>query len=213
MINPEPGNKNIIKAYSMLLYFAGSFILNEPAEECIQDMANNDLFKKMPLKSKNPNYTLASSFLRNINKEQKIDYDLIIADYLTLFDSSGIALAPPFESYYPIDVSTENQKIIPAVHSTYISYGWQPDKAESVPDDHLGVEIQFLNLMLEKYNEIEDSICRKELINDIKKFIDTHLSHWLSTWNKLMQKHASSDFYKGISYLVLACVQDINNLF
>lgn len=209
MIDFEQGNGNILKAYSMLMYFAGSFLLNEPTESCVKDLADNDLFKKMPLRSNNPNYTLASGFLRNISKDNKIDYDLILADYLTLFGSSGIPLAAPFESSYPAYGIKENQEIIPAVHYTYLSYGWQAEKIEEVPDDHLGIEIQFLNLMLEKYNEVDDGICRKELTSDIKKFIDNHLRPWLTPWNRLMQKHASSDFYKGIAYLVLACVQDV----
>ncbi|MEE4116496.1 MAG: molecular chaperone TorD family protein [Marinilabiliaceae bacterium] len=215
-INQE--NSDILKGYSMLLYFAGSFILNEPSEECIQDIAAGDLFRKLPVKSKNPNYILASSFLNNINKKSVQDFDEILADYLTLFGSSGFPQAPPFESYY-----TESGKVrqdhVPGVHYTYNAYGWQAQPAcrqgsgsESVPEDHLGIELQFLNLLIEKKYDTEDDICRKELTRDTRKFIDNHLRPWLSDWNRRMQSSAISNFYKGIGYLVLACVQDVYHL-
>lgn len=208
MIDFEQENNDILKGYSMLLYFSGSFILNEPMESCIKDFANGDLFRKMPISSNNPNYILASSFLNNISSKSPVSYDEILADYLTLFGLSGIPQAPPFESYYCKEPAS-SKEMIPEVHYTYQAYGWQPETAESVPHDHLGIELQFLNLMLEKYHEIEDGVCHMELSKDIKKFIDNHLRPWLSEWNAKMQEHAISDFYKGIAFLVVACVQDV----
>ena len=173
MVNINQENSDILKGYSMLLYFAGSFILNEPSEDCIKDIAGSDLFKKMPIKSKNPNYIMASSFLNNINKNSVQDYDEILADYLTLFGISGHAQAPPYESFYSNN-GKANMEITPDVHFTYNAYGWRPASSENVPGDHLGIELQFLNLMIEKNYEIEDGICRNELSKDTKKYIDNH---------------------------------------
>ena len=78
-----------------------------------------------------------------------------------------------------------------------------------IPDDHIGIEIQFLNLMLEKYDELEDNACHRELQKDIKKFIETHIQTWIRDWNNDIQQNAISDFYKGVGYLVVACTQDV----
>lgn len=211
MVHFDKENSDILKGYSMLLYFAGSFILNEPSEDCIKDIAGGDLFRKMPIKSKNPNYIMASSFLNNINKKSVQDYDEILADYLTLFGTSGYAQAPPCESFYSQNGKVK-QEIIPDVHYTYNAYGWKPAPSGNVPEDHLGIELQFLNLMIEKTYEIEDGICRNELSKDTKKYIDNHLRPWLSEWNRKMQANAISNFYKGIGFLVLGCVQDVYHL-
>jgi TorA maturation chaperone TorD len=209
MINFEENNSDILKGYSMLLYFAGSFILNEPSEECIRDLVAEDIFKKMPVSSNNPNYVLASSFLNQLNSNNKIAYDAILADHLNLFGGSGESMAPPYESYYRSREHLLNQQQAMEVRNIYRSYGWKSSAEGNIPDDHLGIEIQFLNLMLEKYIAIEDNACHRELQKDIKKFIDNHIKPWIRDWNADIQQKAISDFYRGVGYLVVACTQDV----
>ncbi len=209
MINFEENNSDILKGYSMLLYFAGSFILNEPTEDCIKDLVSEDIFKKMPVSSNNPNYILATSFLNNINSSSNIAYDDILADHLNLFGGTGISLAPPYESYYRSKEHLLNQKPATEVKNIYRSYGWKSSLEGQIPDDHLGIEIQFLNLMLEKYYELEDKACKRELQKDIRKFIEIHIQPWIKDWNNDIQQNAISDFYKGAGYLVVACTQDV----
>jgi len=212
MINFEENNSDILKGYSMLLYFAGSFILNEPTESCIRDLVTEDIFKKMPVSSNNPNYILASSFLNNLNSSNEINYDHILADHLNLFGGSLTTMAPPYESYYMSKDHLLNQEQALEVNHIYRTYAWESALQGKVPDDHIGIEIQFLNLMLEKIHEIEDEACYRELSSDIKKFIDKHIQPWIREWNKDVQQNALSDFYKGIGYLVVACTQDVYHL-
>jgi TorA maturation chaperone TorD len=209
MINFEENNSDILKGYRMLLYFAGSFVLNEPTENSIQDLVAEDIFKKMPVKSNNPNYILASSFLNNINSSKEIAFDEILADHLNLFSDTGIKKAPPYESYYRSEDHTLNQESAREVNHTYRTYGWVSALGGEVSDDHIGIELQFLNLMLEKYFELDDGACHRELTKDIKKFIELHIQPWIKLWNHDIQQNALSDFYKGVGYLVVACTQDI----
>lgn len=212
MMNFEENNSNVLKGYTMLLYFAGSFILNEPSEECIKDLVDAKIFKKMPVSSNNTNYVLASSFLNNLNNTNKIAYDDILADHLNLFGGSGEGSAPPYESFYRSKEHLLNQEQAREVRNIYRSYGWKSSAEGQIPDDHLGIEIQFLNLMLEKYLDIEDNACHRELQKDIKKFIDTHIQAWIKEWNNDVQQNAISDFYRGVGYLVVACTQDVYHL-
>lgn len=212
MINFEENNSDVLKGYSMLLYFAGSFILNEPTEGCIKDLVAENLFTKMPVSSNNPNYILASSFLNNLNSSKKVAYDAILADHLNLFGGSGDSQAPPYESYYMSKEHLLNQEQTLEVKNIYRSYGWKSSVEGQIPDDHIGIEIQFLNLMLEKYSELDDEACHLELQKDIKKFIEKHIQPWIRDWNNDIQQSAISDFYKGVGYLVVACTQDIYHL-
>ena len=209
-----PGSQNgdILKGYSMLLYFAGSFILNEPSDSCIRDLASQDIFRKMPVSSKNPGFMMACSFLNSINSDSAPEFDEILADHLRLFGGGGETLAPPYESVYRSPDHLMNQESAMEVRHIYRTYGWQSSLRGIVPDDHLGIELQFLNLLLEKYSEIEDGVCHKEISSDIKKFIGNHLKPWINDWNRDVQSHAVSSFYKGIGYLVASSVQDIYHL-
>lgn len=209
MINFDEKNNDVLKGYSMLLSVCGSFVLNMPQENCIRDVAESNMFRKMPVRSSNPDFTLAVSFLNNINSDKPIDYNLIREDHIHLF-KGGSAKATPFESYY--SGLTNPGNIRQALSITYESYAWRPDPNSSISHDHLGIELQFLILLIEKLHGLDDGACRVELTGDIRKFIDNHLKTWIEKWNLDLQQNAGSDFYKGLGYLTTASVEDISQL-
>jgi TorA maturation chaperone TorD len=212
MVEYDGKNDGVLKGYSMLLYFGGSFVLDQPEESCIYDLANGDIFKKMPVESSNPNYLMATSYLHHINSKAAINYEEILNDHLNLFGGMGKPKAEPIESAY---LSEKESILKPSsldAGKRYESYGWNPIINDSKPKDHLGFEIQFLNLMLEKYFEIEDGVCHAELTADIHNFIDQHLIGWVEIWNRKIQDYARSDFYKGVGYLIVASIQDIRSI-
>ena len=98
------------------------------------------------------------------------------------------------------------------VSEFYESYGWESKFKGKIPDDHLGVELLFLTLMIEKYLELDDEFCNSEMRFEIRRFIDQHLLSWVPDWNENIQERASSLSYKGIGTLILACVEDIYSI-
>lgn len=210
MTEGSSGNENnFFAAYNLLLSFAGSFILHEPKSGCISDLIEMDLFKKLPVDSDNPKFLMASGYLRKINPDRPLDYDEIINDHLELFGNKGKTLAPPYGSVYMSADSIINDTTSLEVRKIYYAYGWKSDMEGKVPDDHLGIELQFINLLLDKYPRLEDDICRNEVKKDLKKFIRLYISPWIYRWNKDLQKNAESDFYKGLGYLIVSSVEDI----
>jgi len=202
-------NNNFYTAYSLMLSFAGSFILYEPQSGCINDLIDMKLFKSLPVESDNPKFILAASYLRKINGEQPLDYDEIINDHLELFGGKGEAFAPPYGSVYMSKDHLMNDLSSREVRKIYNAYGWRSDMEGKVPDDHLGIELQFINLLLEKYPRLEDDVCRREIKTDILKFIDNFIKPWINQWNINIQENAGSNFYKGIGYLTVAGIEDV----
>ena len=202
-------DNNFFAAYSMMLSFAGSFILYEPQTGCISDLIEMDLFKKLPVKSDNPKFIKAASYLRKIDSEHPLDYDKIINDHLELFGGKGKALAPPYSSVYMSRDHIMNDTASIQVRKIYNAYGWKSQVEGKVPDDHLGIELQFINLLLTKYPELEDDVCRNEISKDLIKFIDTYIKPWINEWNRCVQENAESDFYKGIAYLTVSGIEDL----
>ena len=200
---------NFFTAYNMLLSFAGSFILYQPERDCINDIIEMDLFKKLPVNSDNPKFIHAASYLRKINTEHPLDYDLIINDHLELFGGKGHAPAPPYSSVYMSPDHIMNDTVSIETGKIYNAYGWTSKLKGEIPDDHLGVELQFINLLLNKYTELEDDVCRREIRTDLLKFIGTYINPWISEWNRSVQEHAETDFYKGIAYLITSGMEDI----
>lgn len=200
---------NFFAAYSILLSFTGSFILYQPKSGCISDLIQMDMLRKLPVESDNPNFIQAASYLRKINPDHPLDYDEIIRDHLELFGGKGKGHAPPYGSVYLLKDHILYDKISLEVRKVYNSYGWKSEMEGKLPDDHLGIEIQFINLLLQKYRELEDDVCRKEVREDLIKFIETYIKPWINKWNLSVQENAESDFYKGIAYLTLSGIEDI----
>lgn len=202
---------NLLKAYNMLLYFAGSMIMKEPSDECINDFWAQGTVKNLPVKSSNPRFIKAASILRDSCKDKDTCREKMISDYHRLFDNNGRRLVQVFESEYTDNQNNTTTKKT-AVDEFYKTYGWNPDQHYDVPHDHLGIELLFLTRLTDKLTSIDDEPCRRELGKEIIRFINLHILSWLPAWNAQMQQHAQSDCYKGIGHLVYACMEDIQSI-
>jgi putative dimethyl sulfoxide reductase chaperone len=204
---------NVLKGYNMLLYFAGSMIMFEPSEECITDFWTKGILKNLPVSSTNPNFVKAASQLRDSCVNSNFSGQAMKADYLRLFVSKEKALAPAFESLYRNHVPPGGRPASDTVTEFYRSYGWESKFKGKISDDHLGVELLFLTLMIEKFLEFDDEACRNEMKNEIRRFINTHVLSWIREWNKDVQVHSRTLGFKGVGTLILACSEDLLSIF
>ena len=211
MKSNDTDNHNILKGYNMLLYFAGTMIMFDPSNECIYDFWSEGILKKLPVSSSNPNFIRAASQLR-LSAEDKEVYHMMKADYAKMFSLESGSLALPLESKYFHSGNGFNQKTFSNVGEFYSSYGWVSKFRGIIPDDHLGVELLFLTLLVEKFLELDDKACKSEMKKEISRFIEQHISSWVPEWTGKVQEHASSISYKGISSLIQASTEDIYSL-
>jgi TorA maturation chaperone TorD len=135
----------------------------------------------------------------------------MISDYHRLFDNDGRRLVQVYESEYADNQNSVSPKKT-AVDEFYKTYGWNPGLHYHVPHDHLGIELLFLTRLTDKFTNIDDEPCRRELGKEIIRFINLHILSWVPAWNAQMQQHAQSDCYKGIGHLVYACMEDIHSI-
>ena len=203
---------NLLKGYNMLLYFAGTMIMYEPAEECIVDFWREGILRKLPVSSSNPHFMKAASQLRESCTDKSSSTDAMSRDYERLFSRETMLLAPVHESMYKKSPSEPGISRIPDVSEFYYSYGWMPKFRPEKKDDHLGVELLFLTIMIEKYIMLDDEACRREMRYEIKRFIGQHLLSWIPEWHKKVQENSLTMSYKGISSLILACAEDIHSI-
>ncbi len=208
------GRENyIIKAYTMLLYFAGSMIMYEPTEECISDFWKNGMIRNLPVSSSNPTFIKAAAQLRESCKNTEICWMMLRDDFRRLFESKETGLAPAYESFYPPEKSNIGIKKQMSASEFYSSYGWKPRFRTISEEDHLGIELLFLTWLLEKFTFLDDDACRREMKSEIARFIDTHLLSWLPEWNRKMQEASETLCYKGIGTLILAVSEDLYSVF
>jgi putative dimethyl sulfoxide reductase chaperone len=200
---------SILKGYNMLLYFAGSMIMYEPSEECVTDFWTKGVLKNLPVTSLNPNFIKAAAQLRESCVDKKVCGRMLRDDYIRLFSESGSPLAPAYESKYLRKRLISGVSKISNVSEFYKSYGWESKFKGKIDDDHLGVELLFLTLLIDKYFVLEDEACRSEMKKEIKRFISEHILSWIPEWNKKVQSNSNTLCFKGIATLILACTEDI----
>jgi TorA maturation chaperone TorD len=208
----ENDEHNILKAYNMLLYFAGTMVMFDPSIECIHDFWKQGILRNFPVSSRNPRFLKAASQLRESVDDKKSNFEMMKADYFVLFSDRSGPVATPVESVFRKKNSFIYDKIIPDVKEFYSAYGWESKFKNHIPDDHIGIELLFLTLMIEKYLELDDDACNKEMKNEIRRFIDQHIFSWIPEWNNQIQSHANTLAYKGIGTLIQACAEDIYSI-
>lgn len=199
----------VLKGYNMLLYFAGSMIMYEPDEECVNDFWTGGILKILPVDSRNPRFNEAASFLRNSCEDNKSCITILQNDYNRLLGTKILPLAPAVRSGYVDDLPG---KISESVTDFYDSYGWKFKSRFIYPDDNLGVELLFLTLLIDKYISFDDRVCRDEMGSEIKRYINNHLLSWIPLWHERVQECADTLCYKGIASLIYACAEDIKSL-
>jgi len=204
-------HENILKGYSMLLYFAGSMIMHEPSEECVVDFWNNGILNRLPVRSSNPNFMKAAAQLRESCVDKKTCGKVLREDFIRLFGRKDLPVAPAFESIY--DKESYNLLLNrTGVSDFYRSYGWESKFKGRINDDHLGIELLFLTILVEKYLVLDDAACQGEMRKEIRRFIRTHILSWIPDWNKKVQDNAKTLCYMGIATLIVACTEDIYSL-
>jgi len=207
------GNKNhennILKGYNMLLYFAGSMIMHEPSEECVVDFWRNGILKRLPVSSSNPNFVLAASQLRESCSDKNTCGKSLREDYLRLFAEDDLTLAPAYESVYRKNRTADSSENTQTVTEFYNAYGWVSKFKGRINDDHLGIELLFLTLLIDKLMVLDDKACQVEMRNEIRRFTGNHILSWIPDWNRNLQSHANTLCYKGIGTLIMACTEDI----
>jgi TorA maturation chaperone TorD len=201
---------NLLKGYNMLLYFGGSMIMSEPTDECVIDFWANGSLNKLPLRSSNPRFIVASSLLRDSCSDKTACRNLLSHEFSRLLDEKSSPLAPARASAYTNGYRGEVD-IVTSISDFYKSYGWEPRHTEMSPD-HLGIELLFLTKLIDKYLVLDDEPCIAEMKNEITRFIDMYILTWIAEWDGKMKTFANSDNFRGISSLIYACVEDIRGL-
>ncbi|MCX6303012.1 MAG: molecular chaperone TorD family protein [Bacteroidia bacterium] len=207
--NITPDRKNLLKGYNMLLYFAGSMIMNEPTDECVIDFWVSGNLKKLPFTSSNPRFIKAASLLKDSCDDKETCRKRLEEDYYRLFAVTGLPLAPAQSSIYLADKKNAGKK----VNEFYHSYGWQLKPLNKIPDDHLGIELLFLTKLVDKYMVLDDDPCCCEMRKEILRYIDQYLLSWIPRWNEDVQEYAHTHCYKGIGTLIYAGVEDLYKIF
>jgi TorA maturation chaperone TorD len=115
---------------------------------------------------------------------------------------------PPYESSY---LNQPPQDIIGGLNRFYarINYGVSNDLKES--PEQIGVEFSYMQVLCEK----ELKALEKDLLDEAdeyrrlqESFLKQHLGRWAGLFAQEMERHAQTDFYRGIALLIQELIRE-----
>jgi TorA maturation chaperone TorD len=86
-----------------------------------------------------------------------------------------------------------------AVRKKYMQAGLVVNPKESIPDDHIGTELEFIFYLCQKARQAEDEEAREALLRMQQDFFREHLVLWVSPLCNRLFKEAQSRYFKGVA--------------
>jgi TorA maturation chaperone TorD len=133
----------------------------------------------------------------------------LAVEYANLF--LGVRGKPlhPSESVYVSDDHVMYQESRDRVQSIYWEAGVDKKKEYTEPEDHIAIELQFMEYLCRRTVEAlekDDKAETTKYLRTQKDFIELHLARWVPHLTKDVLETAQVDFYKGIAYITDAFI-------
>lgn len=129
----------------------------------------------------------------------------LAVDYARIFLGAGVSeatVADPYESVYTSTERLIMQDARDEVLAVYREFGLDKDEKLNIPEDHLGLELEFMAyLCQESKNALhsEDYPKVEALLQKQSFFLENHLLNWISPFCDDILKCSDSEFYKAVA--------------
>lgn len=129
----------------------------------------------------------------------------LAVDYARIFLGAGIAdgIVPyPYESVYTSPERLVMQKARDEVLAMYREFGLDKDEKLNVPEDHLGLELEFMAHLCKESKQAlqnEDYSKVETLLQTQALFLEKHLLNWISPFCDDIMVCSQSEFYKAVA--------------
>jgi len=201
----------LLQAYTSLFIFLGGSISLAPEESGLSHFCDSGMLRNLPVESHNMTYQEASRLLRS-PCPFKQQCRLIVGDnFKKLLSTDKNSPAYPAASHWfnPGVDTAEYHRMLSAIYSRY---GYSRSEECNLEPDHLGIQILFVNLLIEKYLTEDDYEIREMIRTDLLKFIKDEMLSWLPRWAERVSEKSVTKCYTGISGLIIGGLEDVKDI-
>lgn len=133
------------------------------------------------------------------------DWNELQIDHTGLFiNGVPTAKAHPFAGWYEGDTilfgPTERR-----MRDFYHYYGVDFDSEQTLPADHILVELEFIALMADKYNQTGEEV----FFTAMQEMLTGHMEQWIFKFTGEISRYARTNFYRGLAQaleLMIKCL-------
>lgn len=191
---------NNIKGNATFFRMLGSLLYNEPDENMMEALIGSNIFSEIPYAEDEPLVTQGAEQVASWLRTDNINNLTAAAksDYTNLFIGIGAVLAPPWGSYYLSEERLLYQKGTLMVRELYrrCGLGRRKKRGSNEPDDHIGLELEFLAYLLENGY--------KHYTAD---FVDMCVLGWIYLWANDVLENAKTGLYSGLAKMAAGSIK------
>ena len=210
--NSSDPKDQLLTAYSVMFYFAGSIITLEPDDDGLPGFCASGLLKNLPVTSRNPDFAAAYELFNAPCNEKGSCKKNVKEHFRHMFAEKESATSWPAESVWCASSADRPAENNSTVDLFYGKYSFSSENESGLPSDHLGIELLFYNKLISGYLNTNDLKAKETIRKDIIAFSDRHLLDWLPAWVKSVTGISGAKCFKGIAHLILASVEDVRSL-
>ncbi|RJQ54862.1 MAG: hypothetical protein C4526_04755 [Nitrospiraceae bacterium] len=131
-------------------------------------------------------------------------------EYARLFIGPQNPPAVPYSSFYLSESHSLMSDETIDVRRRYLEAGMAVKELYSIPDDHAGIEFEFVYYLTQRIVELFEKGEREastRLYETRSDFIEGHMSEWIPLFTNKIYGSTTEDFYKGLSMLSSSFLQ------
>ena len=188
---------SLARAYTAV----GRVFLEIPTAELLSSAESDLASIRGDIRHVPPELVAGIDRLRDAMSESLAD---IRTDYARLFAGVKKLPAPPWESCYLSGKRQVCTQITESVRLAYLEACLCQEPSEAQPDDHIGLELQFLGAMSKHMADAlgaGDSALADVAAAQRTAFITEHVSRWVPAFSAELEGAAETEFYRSLARL------------
>ncbi len=181
----------------------------EPAKEFLRDIQNVDIIPEEDEIDRGLNLIIETVKSNNSRLDEYLN-DLSL-EFARLFIGPKNPPAIPYASFYLSESKTIMSDVTIDVRKMYLDAGMAVQNLYSIPDDHIGIELEFLQYLTEKtidlfeHGQREDASRLYEMRED---FLNDHMASWIPFFADKVIESTQDDFYKGAAFILKGIIKN-----
>ncbi|GAB4406561.1 MAG: molecular chaperone TorD family protein [Thermodesulfovibrionales bacterium] len=187
-----------------LYNFLRQLFLKEPTKDLVNEIAKIDPPEET---DDEINYGLKLLIESSQNNKHRIDAwleDLAI-EYARLFIGPKNPPVIPYASFYLSESHSLMTDETIDVRKRYLEAGLAVKELYSIPDDHIGIELEFIYYLTQKIIEHFEEGNREDasrLFEIRSNFLNEHMAQWVPFFVDRILVSTQEDFYRGAAFIL-----------
>lgn len=210
-INTVNTPDELLQAYTALFLFLGGSVSMTPEESGLPHLCDAGLLRNLPVESQNSTFSQAGRLLKSPCPFKQECNDTVTNNYGALLSRDNGTEAYPAASKWRNN-GTRTEDHHRSLTQLYSRYGYNRAVDDGFEPDHLGIELLFVNLLIEKYLTEDDFKTREMISKDLLAFINTEMLTWLPLWAEKVSLKSVTKCYTGISGLIVGGLEDVRDI-